>query len=73
MSADGDLLTRPEAAAGDWTIPQAWDRYTPEEHATWVTLYERQAAVLPGRACEPFLRGLDALDLHGAGIPTSSA
>ena len=69
MSADGDLLTRPEAAAGDWTIPQGWDRYTAEQHATWVTLYERQAAVLPGRACDPFLRGLDALDLHGAGIP----
>ena len=69
MSADGDLLARPEAAAADWTIPQDWDRYTAEQHATWVTLYERQAAVLPGRACEPFLRGLHALDLHGAGIP----
>ena len=69
MSADGDLLVRPEAAAGDWTIPQGWERYTAQEHATWVTLYERQAAVLPGRACDPFLRGLEALDLHGAGIP----
>ena len=69
MSADGDALVRPSGAAAAWTIPQGWDRYTPEEHATWVTLYERQAAVLPGRACDAFLRGLDALDLHGAGIP----
>ncbi len=69
MSADGELLVRPQGAATDWTIPQGWDRYTPEEHATWVTLYERQAAVLPGRACDAFLRGLEALDLHGTGIP----
>jgi phenylalanine-4-hydroxylase len=68
MSADG-FGALPEGAAEDWTIPQGWDRYTAEEHQTWVTLYERQQKVLPGRACEPFLRGLDALDLHGDGIP----
>ena len=69
MSADGDTLIRPAEAATDWTIPQGFERYTAEEHRTWVTLYERQAAVLPGRACAAFLRGLDALDLHGEGIP----
>ena len=69
MSADGDTLIRPAGAAADWTIPQGFERYTAEEHRTWVTLYERQAAVLPGRACGAFLRGLDALDLHGEGIP----
>jgi phenylalanine-4-hydroxylase len=53
----------------DWTIPQGWNSYTPEDHATWITLYERQASVLPGRACEAFLRGLDVLDLRGTGIP----
>jgi phenylalanine-4-hydroxylase len=53
----------------DWTIPQGWESYTPQEHKTWVTLYDRQAAILPGRACEPFLRGLAALDLRGTGIP----
>jgi phenylalanine-4-hydroxylase len=68
MSADG-FGAPPEGAAEDWTIPQGWDRYTAEEHQTWVTLYERQQKVLPGRACEPFMRGLDALDLHGDGIP----
>ena len=73
MSADVFLpLPRPHAAS-DWTIPQGWERYTPAEHATWVTLYERQAAILPGRACDAFLRGLDALDLHGRGIPDFEA
>jgi phenylalanine-4-hydroxylase len=46
-----------------------WAAYSPEDHATWVTLYERQAALLPGRACDPFLKGLDALDLHRTGVP----
>ena len=53
----------------DWTIPQAWDDYTPSEHQIWTTLYERQLSLLPGRACDAFLRGLDALDLHRGGIP----
>lgn len=59
----------PPGAAEDWTIPQAWEAYTPVEHATWVTLYERQMKILPGRAADVFLKGLDALDLHGDGIP----
>ena len=53
----------------DWTIPQGWEAYSAEDHATWVTLYERQTAVLPGRACTAFLRGLEMLDLRGGGIP----
>ena len=61
--------TPPEGAAEDWTIPQAWDDYTDVEHQTWVTLYERQMKILPGRAADVFLKGLDALDLHGSGIP----
>ena len=53
----------------DCTIPQGWHNYTAQEHQTWLTLYDRQAAILPGRACDAFLRGLKALDLRGAGIP----
>lgn len=56
----------------DWTIPQDWGHYTPEEHRTWTTLYERQSALLPDRACQPFLDGLQKLDLKGAGIPRFS-
>lgn len=61
--------TPPPGARPDWTIDQCWDRYTAAEHQVWITLYERQTALLPGRACDPFLKGLDALDLHRAGIP----
>lgn len=68
MSADA-VQTPPPGARPDWTIPQDWDRYTDAEHQVWITLYERQAALLPGRACAPFLKGLDALDLHRSGIP----
>ena len=61
--------TPPPGAAADWTIDQGWDHYTPAEHQVWLTLYERQAALLKGRACDAFLHGLDALDLHSGGIP----
>ena len=53
----------------EWTVPQAWASYTQTEHATWLALYERQMQVLKGRACDAFFKGLDALDLHGTGIP----
>ena len=69
MSADGFAKGPPPGARADWTIDQGWDGYSPAEHQVWMTLYERQAALLPGRACDPFLKGLEALDLHRSGIP----
>lgn len=59
----------PEGAAADWTIPQNWAAYTDVEHETWNTLYARQMKILPGRACDAYMRGLDALDLNMGGIP----
>ncbi len=69
MSADGFNSGPPPQAAADWTISQGWDDYTPEEHRTWLRLYDRQLAILPGRACDAFLHGIEALDLRGTGIP----
>ena len=66
--ADAELI-RPEGTAADWTIPLGWDRYTPEEHATWDTLFERQARMLPGRVTPEFIAGLDVLRLSRPGIP----
>ena len=53
----------------DWIIPQAWEHYTTQDHATWDTLFARQSAMLPGRASEAFLRGVDVLKLSKPGIP----
>lgn len=69
MSADGFSSGPPPGARPDWTIDQGWEAYTPQEHQVWMTLYERQSKLLPGRACDAFLKGLDALDLRQGGIP----
>jgi phenylalanine-4-hydroxylase len=59
----------PPGAAPDWTIPQGWASYTAEDHATWDTLFARQSAMLPGRAADEFLSGIDFLHLSRPGIP----
>ena len=70
MAETTHVLDRPPAgSAPDWTIPQNWEAYTAEEHATWDTLYARQAKLLPGRASKAYLNGLDALSLSNGGIP----
>ena len=69
MQADSPAQPPAAGARSDWTIDQGWRDYGAEDHRVWLTLYERQAELLPGRACDPFLKGLDALDLHGRGIP----
>ena len=56
-------------ARADWTIDQGWDRYTPAEHAVWRTLFDRQAALLPGRACDEFIAGMRALPIGPEEIP----
>ena len=56
-------------SATDWIIPQDWGHYTPQDHATWDTLFARQSAMLPGRASEAFLRGIDVLKLSKPGVP----
>src|SRR3982751_1493512 len=70
MATDTHVLDSPPAAvSGDWTVAQDWEHYTPEDHATWDTLFARQAKLLPGRASEAYLRGLDVLKLSKPGIP----
>lgn len=59
----------PPGAGPDWTIPQAWESYTAEEHALWDQLFARQSKLLQGRVTEAFLQGLDVLRLSHAGIP----
>ena len=61
--------TPPPGAAADWTISQDWDGFTADEHAMWDRLFARQSEMLPGRASEAFLRGIDVLKLEKPGIP----
>jgi phenylalanine-4-hydroxylase len=44
-------------------------RYTPDEHAVWHELFARQSALLPGRAADEFLAGLESLGLDHEHIP----
>lgn len=53
----------------DWTIDQGWHNYTPQEHAVWKTLFERQSKLLPGRACDEFVRGMQDLPIGPDQIP----
>ena len=62
-------LERPEGTAEDWTIPQDWAAYTPQEHALWDRLFARQAQMLPDRAVAEFMNGLDVLRMTRPGIP----
>lgn len=70
MASDSHALASPPTgAAADWTISQDWQHYTAEDHATWDTLFARQSQLLPGRASDAYLRGLDVLKLSKPGIP----
>ncbi len=53
----------------DWTIDQGWDRYSAADHAIWKTLFERQVKLLPGRACDEFVQGMQDLPIGAEQIP----
>ena len=48
-------------ANADYTCAQDWAAYTPAEHDLYRRLYERQAAQLPGLACDEFIRAVRQL------------
>lgn len=50
-------------------IEQPWSSYTPTDHATWATLFERQQRLLIGRASGEFLHRQQAIGLSAAQIP----
>ena len=59
----------PAGANADWTVPQNWEKFSADEHASWDRLFARQTAMLPGRAADAFMRGIDVLKLSRPGIP----
>ena len=50
-------------ARADYTCEQAWSDYSAADHDLYRRLYERQAAQLPGLACQEFI---DAVQFLGA-------
>ncbi|WP_149540004.1 phenylalanine 4-monooxygenase [Siccirubricoccus phaeus] len=60
------------AAAPDGTLPAASLRYGAADHATWRTLYQRQAALLPGHAASAFRTALARLPF-AEGVPDLAA
>lgn len=63
------VIRKPAVPGADHVIEQGWSGYTPEDHAIWRTLFERQSKLLPGRACAEYLAGLRALGVAADGIP----
>ena len=57
----------------DWTVDQGWSSYTPEQHAVWKTLYQRQTQLLPSLACDAFLDGMRKLPMAADRIPNFEA
>jgi len=50
-------------------VDQPWDSYSAADHRVWAHLFERQRAVLPGRACQAFLDAQDAMGMRADAIP----
>jgi phenylalanine-4-hydroxylase len=53
----------------DYTLPQPYDRYTEQDHQVWKTLFQRQSALLPDRACDEFMQGLKTLQINEHQVP----
>ncbi len=56
-------------AASDYTVPQEWQRYTPEDHEIWKTLYARQIRLIEQYAAPEFIAGARALAAPADRIP----
>ncbi len=67
-SASGALRGDYTQADENYVVSQLWSAYTPEQHALWRRLYQRQAKLLPGRACELFIDSLSKM-AAADGIP----
>jgi len=64
-----DATAQEDGVRPDYTMDQPIERYSAGDHAVWRKLFDRQARMLRGRACEAFLAGLSGLNLVSDGIP----
>jgi phenylalanine-4-hydroxylase len=56
------------AAADDFSVAQDMNAYTPEHHALWRRLFDRQVKLAKTHACQEFIDGLTDLDVAD-GVP----
>jgi phenylalanine-4-hydroxylase len=49
-------------AAPDYSVEQEWNSYTPEEHALYRRLFERQSKLVPHYACPEWIDAISGLD-----------
>jgi len=56
-------------AASDYTVEQAWEQYTAEEHAIWRDLFARQFRLIERYAAPEFVAGARALQTSPDRIP----
>lgn len=48
---------------------QRWQDYSPTDHSTWGTLFNRQLTTLKGSVCDEYLDGLNTLGLTSSEVP----
>lgn len=53
-------------------VEQPWAQYSDTDHQVWAQLFERQHAVLAGRACDEFLAAQQAMGMCAQQIPRFS-
>ena len=60
----------PVEAIEDCTTIPDWHAYSPDQHAIWRALFERQTALLENRAADEYFDGIAALGAASdGGIP----
>ena len=58
----GDLRGDYSRAGPDFAVEQAWGTYTPDEHALYRRLFERQSKLVPRYACPEWIDAIAGLD-----------
>jgi len=62
MGSVPDLRGNYSEAAADYSVEQRWERYTPEAHALYRRLFERQSKLVPRYACAEWIAAISQLD-----------
>lgn len=65
-SDHGNLRGDYSKADEHYVVAQNWDAYTAAQHELWQRLYQRQAKLVPGRACDLFIDSLAKLNAADA-------